>query len=302
MCTNALPHQDFLHLSKLGGPTFRSLAAASAATLFRTAAKTVTHWPEWKKQLQEAAIEFLPFESWGNGICSTSIWDSQPIALNLDHAFRGFPGDPKWSSGTRLVIQEIYGGNASPGAAHLQNLRAHFQQKVYRSLVEHAFPCTLEDTIRQRVSDLFAPFEVHNSNFEFPRAFELLRRLRKHDAMRVLKTWVNSWAISDRCHEAIRLPCMFGCDGATDKMAHYVMCPILFALLTQFRAETPACPLKRIGLIDPSKESLLTLACSFAGYHAVRRANIASQSNTLTSSQRHAAHQTFADFFLGRGS
>ena len=113
----------------------------------------------------------------------------------------------------------------------------------------------------------------------------------------VLKAWVNSWATSDRCHEAIRLPCMFGCDGAKDKMTHYVMCPILFTLLTQFRTDTPNCPLKRIGLVDPSRESLLTLACSFAGYHAVRRANIASQTHTLTSSQRHAAHQTFSDFF-----
>ena len=115
--------------------------------------------------------------------------------------------------------------------------------------------------------------------------------------MRVVKTWVNSWATSDRFHEAVHLPCLFGYEAAKDKTSHYVMCPILCHLLTQFRSGVPDCPLKRIGLVDPTRQSLLTLACAFAGYHATRRANIISCAQTLDNSQRHAAHRTFADAF-----
>ncbi len=99
--------------------------------------------------------------------------------------------------------------------------------------------------------------------------FQTLRTLRKHDA--VLKTWVNSWATSDRYKESLRLPCIFGCSEAIDRMDHYVMCPFLFLLLRNFCPQTPSCPVERLGLINPTRETLLTISCAFAGYHAVRR-------------------------------
>jgi len=296
MATNALPLADFFNLNSAGGPALRSLSATSAAALYRTSAKTLTHWPEWKRQLMEAGTEFLPFASWGNGIFSNDFWDSTPIAFNLDHAFKGFSGDPLWSHGARKAIQEL--GLTFPGGAE-DPLSKQLQSTMYKSLVLHAFPCNLAQTIYTRIAKLFLPYEVTYTSLEISHALDSLRSVRKHDAMRALKTWVNSWATSHRFHEAIRYPCLFGCEGAKDCLTHYVMCPILFALQVQFLPDTPPCPLKRIGLIAPSRESMLRVACCFAGFHAVKRAcpSLKVFSATLNLDQRFATHKIFAEAF-----
>ncbi len=70
---------------------------------------------------------------------------------------------------------------------------------------------------------MFDPFDVTGA--DFVGAVQVLRTLRPRDAMRVLKTWIHSWAASDRFHENPRLPCLFGCEGQLDKLAHYLLCP-----------------------------------------------------------------------------
>ncbi len=94
------------------------------------------------------------------------------------------------------------------------------------------------------------PYAFPQSALHTQDAFTLLKRLRKHDVMRVVKTWVNSWATSDRYHEAVRLPCLFGC-RKLDKLPHYVFCPILFFLVSKI-LPVPAQPLERIGLVNPT--------------------------------------------------
>ena len=88
--------------------------------------------------------------------------------------------------------------------------------------------------------------------------------------MRVLKTWTNAWATSHRFHEKPLLPCLFGCKEI-DKLSHYVQCPALASLVRSFSPSLPACPLARFGLVDTSRESLLIVAATFEGYHAVKR-------------------------------
>ena len=119
--------------------------------------------------------------------------------------------------------------------------------------------------------------------------------------MRVLKTWNNSWGTSSRIKrlQSPTLACLFGCDDGKDAQSHYAVCPILYTLQTQFDTTTPPDPLERIGLVSPSNESLLRIACTFAGYHAIKRdASITcSANNTLNIEQRFNAHVTFANAF-----
>ena len=132
-------------------------------------------------------------------------------------------------------------------------------------------------------------------------AFGVLSQIRKHDAMRVLKTWVNSWATTHRCQEAMRFPCLFGCSDAKDSLTHYVMCPILFALNRQLCPTTPACPLRRLGLKLPTVDSALLVACMSAGYHAVKRASytLSITNDILSFEERVKSHKMYAVFFLG---
>ena len=119
--------------------------------------------------------------------------------------------------------------------------------------------------------------------------------------MMVVKSWGNSWATSDRFHEAVLLPCLFGCNSGKDILQHYINCPWLFRIVSWLRPETSSDPLVRFGIKDPSHEGLLSVACTFAGYHSIK--NCTSITSSITSNRtgsdfhREIAIQ-FADAFL----
>ena len=109
----------------------------------------------------------------------------------------------------------------------------------------------------------------------------ILKMLRSHDAIRVVKTWVNAWCASARFGEVPGHPCYFGC-SAKDDMRHYVMCPALYTL-QRFVFEVPPPPpllpdaflihpepLQRLGIHCTSERILKIVACTFSGYHAIK--------------------------------
>ena len=69
--------------------------------------------------------------------------------------------------------------------------------------------------------------------------------------------------------------CLFGCQDQLDSMNHYIHCPFWLFLLSKTTLDSKpspsSCPLTRLGLVDPSEDSLKSVACSFAAYHAVKR-------------------------------
>ncbi len=291
VCTNALYFADFFALAEFGGPKLRSLALSAAAALFRTAVSTVPHWTEWKRQLQAAALDLLPLNAVAREECTPSFWDSQPMALTLDHAFKGFYGNPKYYKGITECINNLDVPVFYPGIKVPQ-----LQKQCYASLLSAVLPSNIPATINKRIRDIFSPYDI--PCFNYPSISALLKQLRKHDALRVIKTWVNSWATSYRMHEPVLLPCLFGCDGATDQLSHYVMCPILFALQTLLIIDAPQNPLERIGLINITRRTALSVSCTFAGYHAVRRAiSLDLNHNTLPDNLRAHAHAIFVDHF-----
>ncbi len=97
--TNAFSHSDFFALPSLGDPALRSASATAYSAIFRTAHVTLTCWKSWKHQLIFAAQESLPFSRWGSGLFYPDFWDSSPLALNLDTAYKGFVDFPRWSAG-----------------------------------------------------------------------------------------------------------------------------------------------------------------------------------------------------------
>ena len=59
----------------------------------------------------------------------------------------------------------------------------------------------------------------------FPEAFEILGKAGGHICTKVVKTWLNGWAMSHRMHEDVVLGCLVGCNDASDSLSHYVFCP-----------------------------------------------------------------------------
>ncbi len=98
--------------------------------------------------------------------------------------------------------------------------------------------------------------------------------------MRVLKTWVNSWATSARYHEPVVLPCLLGRQQARDEQSHCVMCPWLRFIVSKFLANSPM-PLVRLGLAQPDSINLLVTACTFSTYHATRNSDLGRRLSNL---------------------
>ena len=105
------------------------------------------------------------------------------------------------------------------------------------------------------------------------RLAQALTKLGPRVAAAVIKTWANVWTTSTRMHEPIPLPCIFGCEGCSDTLNHYLTCDILWTAVISCsfgRTELlrPS-PFITLGL-DGSFERLQMLAIAFSSYHALK--------------------------------
>ena len=98
-----------------------------------------------------------------------------------------------------------------------------------------------------------------------------MRKLRKHEAMQIIKTWCNSWSTSYRYHADTLHPCLLGCENKKDDLDHYVNCPHIWNI-----ART-ACPhlkfdsmLDRICVDQPCTDSLKVFAATLPAYHNIK--------------------------------
>ena len=268
------------------------------AALYRSASNTVLCWPGWCRQLKAAAQEALPVSRWTQGHFYPKFWDSTPFACNLEGASLGFTCDAKLTEGINSALREIQiRGN---------DTRDSLQKVVYKHLLISSFRVhCVQETILKRVSSIFKPYDLHDTGINIHSALSMCSRFRKHDVMRILKTWCNAWATSHRFHETIRLPCLFGCSGATDSLTHYIHCPYWLHVLQRVLPQPPSVfPLTRLGLVDPTKTSLLSVAASFAGYHAIKRhaTTILTSSDDCTVEQRLLLHRIFVDAFIAEAT
>ena len=88
----------------------------------------------------------------------------------------------------------------------------------------------------------------------------------------VVKSWLNGWTTSRRLHEAVQLPCLFGCT-AQDDLAHYISC------LPLWKAIDHALPLHLPSTSPPHRLAcsafatifdMIRLALAHWVYHAVK--------------------------------
>ena len=146
------------------------------------------------------------------------------------------------------------------------------QKLVYVELISPKHCYNLHGTIERRLTKLFQPFSLDfNHLISLNPSLQVLKGNGVADVLKVLKSWCNGWATSNRYHEDIRLPFLFGCNNCSDDMRHYLQCPHLHALQKFMIPATSEDPLIRWSLINPCKESFQQIACAQSGHHAVRR-------------------------------
>ena len=98
-----------------------------------------------------------------------------------------------------------------------------------------------------------------------------MRKLRKHEAMQIIKTWCNSWATSYRYHESTLFLCLLGCPFMKDELNRYVFCPHIWNVArTAFPHLAFDSLFDRLCVNNPCTESLKVLAATFPAYHTIK--------------------------------
>ena len=102
---------------------------------------------------------------------------------------------------------------------------------------------------------------------------QVYRRLPSRARIAVIKTWTNGWATTERFHEEVILPCIFGC-GGSDSLTRYLQCEHLWSLLLSVTHGSATAlsdpPIRRACLDGISLWSILNCWYAFQVYHALK--------------------------------
>ena len=143
------------------------------------------------------------------------------------------------------------------------------QKKIYQELVEvlHSPSASfaVHSTLARRVTKLLAPYEIHHNSVNLDLCIKSLNLISGPSRVRVVKTWLNGWATTDRIKGDFRRSCLLGCPGEADSLAHYLMCPRVFASVKFVVNTAHEDPLIRVGLRS-GRPSIASFASEQRGF------------------------------------
>ena len=200
---------------------------------------------------------------WMNGVYSPDFWDSPPIAINLDEAWQGYPNELRFKHAILRTRDQLLKDSCSHKTLHIQ-------RDAYSSLVQAGFRNDLKAHASKHVLDMLG-LDGKQLSFNMDGTFKAMRKIRKHEAMQVVKTWCNSWATSYRYHEDPLLPCLLGCTTGIDDFTHYLVCPHIWSdVQNAFPNLHFSSPFERLCINTECTECIRVLAAVFQAYHTVK--------------------------------
>ena len=151
------------------------------------------------------------------------------------------------------------------------------QQFIDRRLKEALFPDSILLLIKWRVRTHWTQVPVESIDIGELKAF--MATLSSAWATTILKTWANGWTTSQRMHEIVVLPCLFGCHDQEDDLLHYVHCECLWQRVLSADGEllrasaargNLGCPGAAIRLlfVHPSEPIARSIVTAFLAYNA----------------------------------
>jgi len=263
LATNSMTVNEFMHLDKFNLLPIKSCKVSCLSAQIRCAQSTLPFFEEWLPSIHSLSMQVLPISQIATGASSPAFWDSVPFAVNLKSARSGFPELTNVNKGFSEAMQEV-------SSAHRNKTKPKLQKILYKHLLPSIYPLSTSHLIAKRARDL-APAQADDVDLQqIEAACSLLRKLPHYACSHIVKTWVNSWATSDRFHEEVRHKCFFGCPHAKDQLLHYLSCPALWAaleLLPLSPSPLPSSPLERLGVLHPCLKNLCVISCCFHAYH-----------------------------------
>ena len=124
---------------------------------------TVTDWPKWISQLEICAKEFLPIDQLVKRNLTPIYWDSDPLALNLTHAYNGFSNNPQWAEGGAVLTTKLLEMNRNrpvlPGCEFIKRTRG-IQKLAYSTLLESQFNLDFITHLKERLQSMFDHYHL----------------------------------------------------------------------------------------------------------------------------------------------
>ena len=88
-----------------------------------------------------------------------------------------------------------------------------------------------------------------------------------------INTISNSWIASERLHEPVRLPCVFGCQGCKDHLIHYLQCEpfwtLIISALNMHQSWLSCPPASKLCIANINSQNLYLIGIAFKTYHAI---------------------------------
>jgi hypothetical protein len=86
-----------------------------------------------------------------------------------------------------------------------------------------------------------------------------------------LRAIAGAWCTTVRMHEETIWPCIFGCTDVRDEFGHYILCPILWQIVSEVLGHSLSIEVdERLCLKNPSIRKLQALACAHVVYHSCK--------------------------------
>ena len=99
----------------------------------------------------------------------------------------------------------------------------------------------------------------------------LFLKVKAYVAVTWLKCISGGWTTSTRMHEPVLFPCIFGCQGCSDELRHYLVCPSLWMIVAEVCGPAPPVLIKdRLCLCEPSMQKLHSLTVAHFVYHSTK--------------------------------
>ena len=270
------------------------------ATQLRTAWRFKDVWQSWLEQIKNTTDAYGNLITVARDELTPDFWDHPPIAQILSEAWHCTPLAPIKAQVAAFVKSQI-------NLVSVENMdvsrrspsnKITFQKWAYPEFLRLLYPDDLAIVLQRRLQ------KILGSNFNpdsLAPALLIVKSLKPHVAVQVIKTWSNAWATTHRFHEARRLPCLFGCSDALDSLNHYAFCPFIRSVTERLgcnHSNTPSCML---GLENPSIIGMKGVAATFYVYHSVSLHPTARALQSINQSQQIPTtdFQQFQQIFAG---
>jgi len=257
----------------------RSVDCTLLSSLIRAAWKTISTWKQGHVEIMKEAARdesqvFL--QDCVRGKPWHPCWNNDSVVFILRRAAAGqienvTRKQKALASKLPCMIKEVL-AEEKVFALQWPRRKFRFQRELYAKIFPIMHPDKLASTFLRRFLRLFPELagEVNLDLMLCLKDFSL--SLPAAFSQQLIRTWANGWCTSSRLHEATVLPCIFGCVGSPDALAHYCRCPVLWRVVSSCDRLSAAPSVPEVLCLAsrvPSSALRLVVACN--SYHALRR-------------------------------